>query len=78
MCAGTREDGSAVEANDPHWEARHAAALAARAEPAAWLAQEDVYGGLGREERFARPFAAWLRLLWDEGARAALRRYLSG
>ena len=77
MCAGRREDGSAIEANDPHWDARHRAALAARDDPRAWLAQGDVYGGLGREARFARSFEAWLRTIWAEGARKGLGRYLA-
>ena len=76
MCAGTREDGSAIEANDPHWDARRRAALAARDDPGSWLAQRDVYGDIGREDRFARSFAAWLRTLWSDGAREALRRYV--
>ena len=75
-CAGLREDGSAIEPNDPHWDARHRAALATRDDPQAWLAQRDVYGDLGRDPRFAESFADWMRRLTSVGVRPSLRRYL--
>lgn len=78
MCAGTREDGSAIEPNDPAWDALHTAALAAKDDPAAWIAQARFYGDLGRNARFAKCFTHWLRLIWDQGTEAALRRYLAG
>jgi mannitol 2-dehydrogenase len=78
MCAGTREDGSRIAPNDPEWAARSAAAAAARADPARWLAQQDVYGDLGGAGRFAAPFGEWLRLIWSEGSLAAVRRHLRG
>lgn len=75
MCAGTREDGSAIEPNDPHWPARHAAALAAREAPLAWLAQRDVYDDLADAEAFVRPFERSLRDVWENGVEAAIGRY---
>jgi mannitol 2-dehydrogenase len=77
MCAGRREDGSPIEANDPYWDARQAAARAALADPANWLGQADVYGDLARFDRVSTAFADWSRALAADGTRAALRRYLA-
>ncbi len=75
MCFGTREDGSVIAPNDPLWEARVAAAEAARARPLAWLEQAQVYGDLADDAVFASAFHGWLRLIWDQGCIAALTRY---
>ncbi|PWR01235.1 mannitol dehydrogenase [Meridianimarinicoccus roseus] len=75
MCAGTREDGSKIAANDPHWDALRAAAVAARDTPASWLAQTSIYGDLGQAPRFADAFDRWLRMIWDQGTAAALEAY---
>jgi mannitol 2-dehydrogenase len=75
MCAGTREDGSVIEPNDPNWETLTGAAEAARHAPGAWLAQEAIYGALADHEAFSSAFAMWLDLIWRDGARAALERY---
>lgn len=75
MCAGLREDGAVIEPNDPNWGALHSAAHTARSDPAAWLAQEQIYGDLAEHPRFAEAFGRWLPLIWAEGTDAALRRY---
>ncbi|MDI3335421.1 mannitol dehydrogenase family protein [Defluviimonas aestuarii] len=75
MCAGVREDGSRIEANDPHWADLLAAANAARTCPRAWLEQSQFYGDLTDEAGFADAFDGWLRLIWSEGASAALAKY---
>ncbi|MDJ1009638.1 MAG: mannitol dehydrogenase family protein [Paracoccaceae bacterium] len=76
MCEGTREDGSAIEPNDPMWDALQVAARAARAEPRAWLAQRQLYGDLTDNTRFASAFGRWLSMIWQDGAEAALSAYL--
>ena len=78
MCAGTREDGSAIEANDPNWDALTEAAKAARDRPRAWLEQGTLYGDLAGAAGFADAFEGWLALIWREGTEAALRRYAGG
>ncbi|MEL6889114.1 MAG: mannitol dehydrogenase family protein [Pseudomonadota bacterium] len=78
MCAGTREDGSVIEANDPHWAALTTAAEAARSDPAAWLAQVQFYGNLADDPIFAAAFSGWLERIWADGSRAALAAYLNG
>ncbi len=76
MCAGTREDGSSIEANDPLWSTLMPAARAAKDDPSIWLAQETIYGDLADSPRFADSFDRWLRLVWSEGTLAAIDTYL--
>jgi mannitol 2-dehydrogenase len=78
MCAGTREDGSAIEPNDPLWPQLTEAAQRAKDDPRAWLAQAGLYGDLAAAQPFADSFAGWLRLIWEDGTEAALRRYVEG
>ncbi|MCA1335837.1 mannitol dehydrogenase family protein [Pseudooceanicola marinus] len=78
MCASTREDGSEIAPNDPHWDQLRATALIARDRPAAWLAQPATYGDLAKAPRFAKAFDRWLRMIWAEGTEAALAAYLAG
>ena len=75
MCAGTREDGSVIEPNDPKWDELCVAALAAKEAPQSWLAQESFYGSLGQDTRFAEAFGRWLTQIWTEGTRATLKAY---
>jgi len=75
MCAGTREDSTGIEANDPKWETLTQAALAARQRPQAWLEQHSIYSGLADNQWFAVEFSRWLSLIWSEGCEAALRAY---
>lgn len=76
-CFGTTDSGAAIEPNDPNWDRMQATAKAARSDPGAWLAMEDIYGDVGRSPVFPAAFAAALRDLWANGARETLRRYLS-
>lgn len=78
MCAGTREDGSKIEANDPVWDTLNKAALAAKSDPQVWLGQSDLYGDLVSDQTFQADFTCWLRLIWSDGVEAALRSYLKG
>ncbi|WP_323776955.1 mannitol dehydrogenase family protein [Leisingera sp.] len=75
MCAGTRENGTGIEANDPNWEALAAAAKAAKQRPQAWLEQHHIYGDLAGNQWFAAEFSRWLQMIWSEGSAAALRKY---
>ncbi|MEM9241975.1 MAG: mannitol dehydrogenase family protein, partial [Pseudomonadota bacterium] len=76
MCEGTREDGSAIEPNDPYWSELQRAAIAARRRPAAWLEQSRFYGDLADDGTFAPLFSAALAEIWDKGSRAAISTYL--
>ena len=78
MCAGSREDGSRIEPNDPFWEALTAVAQEAKTRPLAWLEQSRIYGDLGQAEPFVQAFDGWLSLIWAQGSEAAMREYLHG
>lgn len=75
MCAGTREDGSIIEANDPIWAELNAAALEAKEQPTAWLDQSNIYGNLRDAEPFRDAFCHWLTMIWDQGCIAAMNEY---
>ncbi|MFG6625707.1 mannitol dehydrogenase family protein [Sulfitobacter sp. 1A12056] len=75
MCAGTRENGTEIAANDPIWDELKAVAQTARTRPVAWLEQDRLYGDLAQAEGFRDAFVAWLTLIWDEGAVAAMDAY---
>lgn len=77
-CAGTREDGSKIEPNDPLWDTLTVAAAEARERPLAWLEQRHIFGDLVEKEAFAKPFERWLSKIWSDGCRATLQKYLAG
>jgi mannitol 2-dehydrogenase len=74
-CAGTRDDGSVIEPNDSQWDMLNAMARAARTDPTAWLTMQAIYGDLAHEERFAKAFANWLSVIWEDGIEVAVERY---
>ncbi len=76
-CFGTTDSGAAIAPNDPNWERMTATAAAAKDDPDAWLAMEDIYGAVGRNAVFREAFAGWLAALWQDGTRATLERYLA-
>ncbi len=75
MCRGTREDGSVIQPNDPHWDALMTAAKSARTRPGAWLEQGQIYGSAGANPAFSAAFDRWSTLISTEGSRAAIRAY---
>lgn len=75
MCAGTREDGSGIEPNDPQWDVLARTALAARDDPYAWLGQRQIYGDMAEDQRFSQCFSAWLERIWQGGTGAAIKAY---
>ncbi|EAR50224.1 Mannitol dehydrogenase [Oceanicola granulosus HTCC2516] len=76
MCEGTREDGTVIAPNDPHWNALQAAAREAKTRPAAWIEQRRFYDDLAEAPRFAGAFGKWLAKLWADGTEATLRAYI--
>ncbi|MEM9427631.1 MAG: mannitol dehydrogenase family protein [Pseudomonadota bacterium] len=77
MCAGSREDGSEIEPNDPIWDDLKLTALAARHAPVTWLEQSQLYSDLSTETRFADRFCHWLSTIWADGTESVLRAYLA-
>ena len=78
MCAGTREDCSVVEANDPIWGELNTAALNAMQRPRAWLEQSNIYGDLVDNNVFSKAFSHWLAAIWADGCEAVLSEYVDG
>lgn len=74
-CLGEREDGSAIEPNDPNWRDLHDAARAAIDDPLNWLRQSRYYGDLAAETRFASSFGGWAAVLAKDGVAGALRAF---
>jgi mannitol 2-dehydrogenase len=77
MCAGTREDGTVIEPNDPNWTNLNKTALVARYQPSAWLAQSQIYGALKDCRLFTDSFQKWLSLIWSQGVSKSLSAYVS-
>jgi mannitol 2-dehydrogenase len=75
MCAGTRDDGSMIAANDPQWDVLQSTAIAAKDNPMAWLEQTQIYGDLNSASPFSSEFCDWLSMLWQDGTLATLRSY---
>lgn len=75
-CAGTDENGGRITIDDIAAERLTRQALAARADPSAWLSMHDIFGDLGANASFAGAFAAALGALWSDGVEATLARYL--
>lgn len=75
-CAGITASGKTIPANDPMWSRLQATALAAKADPQAWLAMRDIYGDVGAAAEMRAAFSASLHSLWQNGVDASLRDYL--
>ncbi len=76
-CAGVSDSGAVIAPNDPVWDRLTAVAQAARAEPALWLAMDDIYGAVGRDLAVIAEFTRALNALWDKGTVAVLTDYLT-
>ena len=76
-CYGTDENGTLIAPNDPNWDTLQACAIAAKNNPAVWIAMTDIYGDLAQNPTFASGFDTALRYLWANGAEAAMKRYIA-
>ena len=76
MCAGSREDGSRIEPNDPFWNDLQMHAMAAKTDAHAWLGMRHIYGDLASDPRFADTFSKWSDMIWKDGLEAAIETYL--
>lgn len=77
-CAGQTDAGAVIEANDPNWPTLQSTALAAQSDPVVWLRQDHIYGDVAQSSQFCDMFAAWMKLLQNEGTEDSLRFYLGG
>ena len=76
MCEGTREDGSIIEPNDPHWEKLNACAKKSKENPLEWLEQLEIYGDTSKDDKFRDYFSKWLKMIYKEGVENTLNEYL--
>jgi mannitol 2-dehydrogenase len=75
-CAGVTDAGAVIPPNDPAWDALQATAHAAKADPAAWLRMQTVYGDLGHDPRVVAAFTTALRSIQSLGTKAVLEQFL--
>jgi mannitol 2-dehydrogenase len=75
-CLGQTEDGESIAPNDANWDRLTQAARAAKTNPSAWLAMQDVYGAVGKDPAFASAFENALRMLAADGVEATIRQWL--
>jgi mannitol 2-dehydrogenase len=76
--AGNSDSGKDIVFNDASADRLHAAALAAKDDPMAFLALSDIFGEVAQSDLFRRRFAHALKTLWEKGTRATLQLYLDG
>ena len=69
---GVDEDGEAIEIVDRRAEKLTEIAKRQRDEPAAFIANRDLFGDLADDERFSEAYLTALRSLHEHGARATL------
>jgi mannitol 2-dehydrogenase len=77
-CAATTDAGEPFALDDPNAGRLIPAALAAKDDPAAFLALRDIFGDVADSPLFRSRFETALNSLWHEGTRATLQRYLEG
>lgn len=77
MCLGVREDGSAIEANDPDWARLSEAAKAAKQTPQAWLEQRHIYGDIADHAGFSAVYSRCLSQLYSDGVEATIAGYVA-
>ena len=77
-CFGETDSGAVIEPNDPSWSDLHKTAVAARDNPQAWLAMDEIYGTLIDDERFVAAFSLALNNLWAHGTDKVLSDYING
>ncbi len=77
MCAGVREDQSAIEANDPNWKYLNEVANRAILDPIQWLEGNDCYAQIAHHQDFRESFVRWMHSLRDKGTLITLNEYLA-
>ncbi|MCQ2003365.1 mannitol dehydrogenase family protein [Rhizobium sp. NRK18] len=76
--AGTSDSGKEIVFNDESADRLHKAAVAAKSDPMAFLALDDIFGDVGRSDVFRKRFANALNHLWKNGTRKTLEDYIAG
>ena len=76
-CAGETESGAPIAPNDPDWDRLQARAREAKTDARAFLAMDDIFGSLSRNETYVAAFTHSLRTIWSAGTRETLTRFLA-
>lgn len=71
-CGAIKEDGSAIEANDPNWDMLNATAILALNDPILWLEMRQIYGELSNNTRLVEAFCRWASHLKEHGVQNTL------
>jgi mannitol 2-dehydrogenase len=77
-CYGTTDSGAVIEPNDPSWDRLTKQAALAKADPAAWLSMDDIFGALAANPAYVAAFSSALKAIWQDGTTRTLERYLAG
>lgn len=77
MCYGIREDGSVIEANDPHWGFLTSCAKRAKENPILWIDDTNFYGDIAESHLFRTEFSMQLAYIWEHGVSSAIKSFLS-
>ncbi len=75
-CYGITESGAVIEPNDPNWERLQEKARAAKTDPRAWLAMDDVYASISSDTAFIAMFSTMLNAIWTNGVEKTVRAYI--
>lgn len=75
---GKSDGGRTIVFNDPSAERLHAAALASRSDPMAFIGLSDIFGSVGADARFQKRFNEAIDSLRSQGAAITLQRYIDG
>ena len=75
-CYGVSDSGKVIPPNDPNWDHLQTVSKAAKDNPDAWLAMEDIYADVAKSAVFREAFAKALNALWKDGTKATLEAYL--
>lgn len=76
-CYGETDSGQPIAPNDAAWDRLQTAAKAARTDPRAFLAMDDIFGTLAQNQTYVAAFATALKALFALGTRETLTRYLA-
>lgn len=75
---GKSDGGRTIVFNDPSAERLHAAALASRSDPMAFIGLGDIFGSVGADARFQKRFNEAIDSLRSQGTAITLQRYIDG
>jgi mannitol 2-dehydrogenase len=75
---GVSDGGNPIVFNDPSADRLHAAAVASRNNPMAFIGLADIFGSVSADPQFQKRYAEAIDSLRSHGATATLQRYIDG